>query len=531
MSYLPRMRYGDGISKNVKVQFGGYNHNLYAGDGEIWDMKNMGGDWYPLLAPRLPRYALPYAIARPNGFYARDGLYWVDGTKLIKDGEEIMTVADSEKQFVTLGAFVVILPDKLWYNSLTGETGSIEAEVSGSGQITDGTYAGEEALGNTITMSGAGACPFKVGDAVEISGCTVHPENNKTIIIRELETEGDDWILRFYENSFVVGSGGDRESAITLRRSMPDLDFICENENRLWGCKGDTIYACKLGDIMNWNVFDGVATDSYAVNVGSAGDFTACCSYLGYPCFFKEEHIYKVYGSKPSNYQVMGSASLGVEKGSHRSLAIAGEILFYLSRSGIVAYTGGTPQNISAPFGTERYRDAVAGSDGTKYFVSMTDGAGQAHLFSYDTRHRLWYREDDTKATAFGWDTELYFQAGERIWVHGSVRTVPVGAVQEDPVESMVIFGDFVEGDPNKKGTSKLQMRCELEAGASLRVSMQFDDDGVWRAVSTLQATKKRSFYLPIIPRRSDHFRIKLEGVGMWRLYSLVRENYVGSEL
>ena len=67
------------------------------------------------------------------------------------------------------------------------------------------------------------------------------------------------------------------------------MDFICENENRLWGCKEDTIYSSKLGDPFNWNVFDGLSTDSYAVNVRIDGDFTACCSYLGYPVFFKEE--------------------------------------------------------------------------------------------------------------------------------------------------------------------------------------------------------------------------------------------------
>lgn len=116
-----------------------------------------------------------------------------------------------------------------------------------------------------------------------ISGAVTHESNNKTPIIREID--GD--YLRFYENTFTIGSGGDAET-LTIKRTVPDMDFLCENENRLWGCKEDTIYASKLGDIFNWNVFDGVATDSYSVNVGSAGDFTACCSYLGYPCFSRK---------------------------------------------------------------------------------------------------------------------------------------------------------------------------------------------------------------------------------------------------
>ena len=82
-----------------------------------------------------------------------------------------------------------------------------------------------------------------------------------------------------------------------------------------------------------------------------------------------------------------------------------------------------------------------------------------------------------------------------------------------------------------RMGTAKLQLRGELDAGASLTVAMQFDSDGVWREVSVLTASVKRSWYLPIIPRRSDHFRIRLTGTGMWRLYSLTREHYIGSEL
>ena len=105
----------------------------------------------------------------------------------------------------------------------------------------------------------------------------------------------------------------------------------------------------------------------------------------------------------------MGSASLGVEAGSHMSLAIAGEVLFYLSRVGIVAYSGGIPQSIAAPFGTERYRNAVAGSDGVKYYVSMEDVEGGWTLFVYDTRFNQWHKEDALEAVGFGWNTELYF--------------------------------------------------------------------------------------------------------------------------
>lgn len=524
---LPKMRNEDGIRKSQTVTFGGYNHTLGATDGEIWDMTNMSADHYPVLSPRQPRYHLT-TLTKPNGFYAHDGLFWVDGTSLYKDGKKVGTVADSPKDFASLGAYIIILPDKLVYNRNTGEMKGLEASWTGSVKLQDGTYAGETAKANTVYAQGANwSNVFNVGDAVTIEGCTAHKENNYTPIIREID--GD--YLRFYENTFVINEGGDSESGVTIKRTMPDMDFLIENENRLWGCKEDTIYASKLGDPFNWNVFDGLATDSFAVGVGSPGDFTAAFSYLGYPVFFKEEYIYKVYGSKPSNFQVMSSASLGVEKGSHKSLAVAGEILFYLSRVGIVAYSGGIPQSVSQPFGTERYQKGVAGSNGTKYFVSMQDMSGEWQLFVYDTVNKMWHREDNTHATTWGWNRELYFMdADGQVWVTGNIREVPKGATSEGAVEGMVEFADFVEANPNKKGTSRLQLRMDLEEGAEVTVSVQFDSDGVWHHVETLTASVKRSFVLPILPRRSDHFRIRLLGKGQWHLYSLVRESYIGSD-
>ena len=221
-----------------------------------------------------------------------------------------------------------------------------------------------------------------------------------------------------------------------------------------------------------------------------------------------------------------------MEAGSHASPAIAGETLFYLSRAGIVAYAGGIPQNIAAPFGVERYRNAVGGSDGVRYYVSMEDTGGSWTLFVYDTRSNLWHKEDHLQAIGFGWNTELYFlDAAGNLWMNGNARSVPEGTLRESEVASMAEFGDFVEDSPNKKGMSKLQVRMELDAGACVEIAMQFDSDGAWRPVSVLKATAKRSFYLPVVPRRCDHFRIRITGTGGWRLYSLTRESYSGSEL
>ena len=523
--------YSDGIRQKSITAFGGLEHRNGASDGAIFDMLNMTADEFPLAAPRRKRAALK-TLTKPNGVFYADHMYYVDGTDFKRLGEDsgaedeiIGTVADSRKTFVSIGNYIVILPDKKYYDRQTGTFGDIEAEWTGTASFTDGKYAGEDAEECRIVTTGT-AFPFKAGDAVSISGSN-EDGNNKTLIIRELSD--DKKSLGFYEHSFTKAEN----QTLTLKREMPDMDFICENENRLWGCKDDTIYASKPGDPFNWNCFDGLASDSYAVGTGSAGKFTACASYLGYPIFFKENRIYKVYGSKPSDYQVMSSATLGVLTGAERTLAVAGETLSYLAPAGILAYTGGVPDNISEAFGTMRFTGGAGGSDGVRYFAALADDSGDSALYCYDTRYGTWHKQDEGEATGFVRGEGSRYQGafeltsgGKLIRVSGS--GLPDGWTEEAEVKSRLEFADFTVGSPNKKGSAKLLLRLELEKDSSLDISVSYDSGG-WLKIKTLKAERKTSYYLPTPVRRCDHFRVKLEGKGTWRLYTLTTETSDGS--
>lgn len=525
MNYLPYMKYSDSIQENTQSVFGGLNHRSGASDGEIYNMKNLTSDEYPLLTSRLPRSSSKVQL---NGIYALDGLLTVEGTSVKYKGKKVGTVKDDEKTktISALGSKIVILPDKVYYDT-ADEDGTlipIEAKWEGEATIGDGEYAGVDAKANTIkrsdTTTDEFTTLFKVGDAVTISG-DGFVDNNITIIIREISTNE----LRFYENSFTVNEATTPSPlTLTISRKMPDMDFICENDNRLWGCKGDTVYASKLGDVTNWNVFDGLASDSYAVDVGSPGDFTGCITYLGYPIFFKEDVIYKVYGSLPSNFELIRSASLGVAKGSHKSLAIAGEICFYMSRTGIVAYSGSTPQDVFLSFGLDKYSNAVGGSDGRKYYVSMQDKNEEWILAVYDTSFNMWHIEDNTKAIAMVYNDALYMATEKEL-----IKVSDENA-NEDNIESIAEFAPFTYGTQNKKGVSKIGIRCETETNATVSVQIKYDSKGEWQQVSTLSAPTKRSFYLPVIPRRCDHFSLRFVGKGKWRLCSITKEYYYGSK-
>lgn len=531
---LPSMKFSDGITKGKQIKFGGLNHSAGAGDGELWDMRNLTSDHYPLLATRAPRLG-HYIFSDPGGIFSWDGLCWVNGTGFYFRGEHKGRVAVGQKNFASMGAYILIFPDKCYYNVDTGEFGSMEAKWTGSEiKFSDGLLYGEAAEANCVSADGVRwEDYFRPGDAVTISGCTRNPGNNMSIIIREID--GDK--LYFYEHSFKLSPSGDEYievGELSIKRSVPDLKFLCENENRMWGCTDTTIYASKLGDIFNWNVYDGLDTDSYAVDTGSAGAFTGCVSYLGYPTFFKEDHIYKVYGSIPSNFEVMGSATMGLAAGSSQSLAVAGETLFYLGRNGVMAYTGGIPQPMGSAFGTKRFKNAAGGSDGLKYYISMQDETGAWGLYVYDTQKGLWHKEDESHITHFTrWAGNLYMltEAGA-LWIAGNAQDPPEGSTPETDIRWFAEFADFTEEDPNKKGVSKIQIRLELEEGATVQVYLMLDSDGEWHKVNgALGEGVKRSYYLPIVPRRADHYRLKLEGTGGCRIFSLVREYYSGSEL
>lgn len=531
---LPNLKYSDRISKVKQIKFGGLNHTLGAKDGELWDMQNLTGDLAPLLATRAKRH-LWRQLDAPGGIFSWDGMYWVDGTGFYYNGEHKGTVAAGKKQFASMGAYIVIFPDKCCYNRVTDEFLQMEAKWSGSDLIFTGGELFEKGM-----MANAIYCPdvdwndyFRPGDAVTISGCTRHPENNKTPVIQEIR--GD--TLLFSEHCFTISEDEEayvEEGFLSIERRVPDLLYVCENENRLWGCTETEIYASKLNDVFNWYVFEDIASGSWSVAPAEAGSFTGCIAYKGFPTFFKENRIYKVYGSMPSNFSMVSSATLGLAPGSGDSLAIAGETLFFLSSSGFMAYSGGVPQPIGDAFGLEHLHSAVAGSDGLRYYVSVMRQDDSTGLYVYDTQRGMWHLEDETRVTHFAKeDGCLYFlnEHGE-IWVMGNAGSPPDDAVLEDDFEWSAEFSDFTQEDPNKKGLSKLQLRLELDAGASIQVWLQFDSDGIWQAAGQIISEgAKRSYYLPIVPRRADHYRLKLTGTGGCRIYSLAQEVYSGSEL
>lgn len=454
----------------------------------------------------------------------KDGA-WVKGTAQVALEREIADEGASDK---IVGKYIIpginAYGDYLLPARRVGESYPAENTKGIYGVITTARYVNQEEwdqdaysitaqLYDGTTDSAGILAQFKVGDGVEISGCTQYKENNKSAIIRSLT----DTVLTFDGGVFTAGS---EAGAVTVQRAVPDMDFICERDNRLWGCGGTTIYASALGDPGNFNVFDGLATDSYAVAVGTEGPFTGCVGYSSGALFFKENCVHKLLGTSPKNYQMNTMNYWGVQRGSHRSLCVVNEVLYYKGVTGVFAYTGGSPVCISECFGTRTFSKAAGGSDGKLYYLSMEDEDGQWHLFTLDLERGIWLREDATQAVQMATvDGQVHLLAGDTVFLCGQGEGAGAWSAQLNPLH---------EGALGKKRYTRLALGLELGERAWVGVETRVDG-GPWRA-AWRSPPGRRVVTLPLRPTRCDTLELRLTGEGPCTVRTLERRFDIGSE-
>lgn len=585
-------------SRSMTDRFGGYNHNVRIGDNEFYDTKNLTTSHYPVLSPRGKRGIHAYATQGThscNGMIEKDALCYVDGTVLYINGTAVsgFTVTDSPKQLISMGAYIIVMPDKKYINTkdLT-DYGSIDASYTSVSTVyyelckADGTvytditvsvtapanpsdgdlWIDTSATPHTLKQYSSASSMwvgipttyvrirtpgiaehFKKYDGVTISGMVpaqmADLEGKTSVLFDSYRDEAGSGAGDYIVVVGIIDTISQQSQSITVSRQMPEVDFVIESENRLWGCRygtannGDTvneIYASKLGDFKNWNCFMGLSTDSYVASCGTDGPFTGAYTHLGYPLFFKENCMHKVYGNFPANYQIQTIQCRGVMKGCGRSFAVVDEKLFYKSRNGICYYDGSLPVEVSQAFGDIRYtgldsasgdllrNGAVAGSHQSKYYISMkSELDSKWYLFVYDAYKNIWMKEDELRVDHFcSVAGELYYVDHKDRLIHTVMGS---GTLESDPVQWMAETGILGTDSPDKKYISQLMVRMALNIESRVMFYIQYDSMGDWEHIATVVGTVTRTFDLPIKPKRCDHFRLRIEGMGEAKIYSIAR--------
>lgn len=578
----------ENISRSEQVISGflGYDHRLKINENAFYDESNMCSLYYPLAAARHKRGIFNIDGDGVHGLFAKDGLCFIKNSKLYYKGSEVAGLSfpgsEKKRQFVSMGTRLIIFPDKVYVDTARlDDYGSLDAEFkSGKGVnvgvtlcTRDGTerefipsreapespgngtlwidtsseslaafvYSGQEEMWSEasavyvkISSPNIGK-QFKEGDGVEINGLKEEALNGSKII--ESVTADSITVIGIIKAAFT------QTDEVTVARKLPDMDFVCENGNRLWGCssKKNEIYASKLGDPKNFNCFEGLSTDSYAVSVGTDGEFTAAVSYRGYVMFFKEACLHRVYGSYPP-FTVSALNIRGVQKGSELSVAVINESLYYKSPTDICRFDGGVPVSVSTVLGNEYYKDAVGGGVGDRYYICMTNRFGERSLFCYDEKSGIWHKEDDlnVKETAchngnmyFLGESDgkyaIYLADGEV--TYGNFFAVLGGYKTEEQVKWKLETGLWGLEMPGNKYYSDIELRFSGEKGTKISVSFSYNNNGEWQKKAELTAERTGSFTVPFITPRCDTMKIRIEGEGAFKLLSVTRIVERGSNL
>ena len=310
MPYLPELNESYQTRAVVDV-FGGYNHNLRIVEGEWYDDLNLTSDYYPMFASRKRRTVVRTGISNPLGMIAKDALAWIDGPTLYYNGLPVSgillstRVEDLPKQMISMGAYICIFPDAVYVNTkdLT-DCGSMGAAFTSpkDSRVTfapckvDGSDYDNVTVSDTaptapangaywmdtsssphvlkqysassaawmevattyvrIGCTGIGKA-FAEYDGVTLSGIEYSGSNEAVKAqLADLNADcvlygtGDDYIIvvGILDEAYTQTSG-----SVSVERKVPKMDYVCESNNRLWGCyygmssEGtlNEIYACK----------------------------------------------------------------------------------------------------------------------------------------------------------------------------------------------------------------------------------------------------------------------------------------------
>ena len=562
--------------------FRGYNHSLTPVDGELYDTENLSAEDYPALSTRKKR-AVKKTFTAPGGLKEKDALCVVEnGTLYVNDLPTGLTGLSSyPKQMVSMGAYLVIFPDRVYYNTANPtDFGALEATFTASGllhyapcdldgneytikstggsapddpdngdvwldtasntlnQYSDaaGIWTSIETVYTRVTFPSQGQLPalFKANDGVSISGLAFDALNGEKLIYAiggETETTDDYLVL-----VGLCGAAATVQGSVTIERKVPDMDFVVECQNRLWGCfyghdgaqTLNEIYCCALGDFKNWRQYQGLSTDSWTASVGSDGQWTGAISYLGHPVFFKENRVHTVTVSPVGAHRIDETACSGVQKGSAKSLCVVGETLYYKGRSDVLAWQGGFPTPVGQALGDARYSGAVGGAFGGKYYLSMQGEDSKWNLFVYDTKKALWYREDSLHAVDFA-------AVGDELWCLDAQNRLIAMNGTEGTKETVLPWrfetGRLTFEYPDRKYLGRCDLRLTMDSTGWAQVFLEYDSSGVWMPGGYIRLTGTGSVSVPIRPRRCDHFRICLEGQGEMKLFSITKVLEVGSDV
>lgn len=314
-----------------------------------------------------------------------------------------------------------------------------------------------------------------------------------------------------------------RPFPMSMHRVLPEVDFVIECGNRLWGCRYgadaegkfvNEIYASSPGSIDRFYLFEGISTDSFVASRGTPGAFTGAVNYFGTPIFLRERMMHKVQGTLPQNFHVLDLPCEGVKEGCSGSVSVVGQRLYYFSPSGPTVYDGGLPVALCGrPADFSRVTFACGGRDGDRYCLSASFDGGRPRLFLFDPSSGVWTEEDDAGVRAF--------LGGDRTYVFDGGALRALRGAPDASLPFMLKSAPLTFGLRGRKSVARLWLRYSLSEGCHAGIYLRFDGKGPFLKALALCGKGKNSVSASLRPRPFDRLEVMIEGTGAFRLEAL----------
>lgn len=286
------------------------------------------------------------------------------------------------------------------------------------------------------------------------------------------------------------------------------------------------VHISYMNDLSKWTVFSEEgqysAKAAQAIEILDDGNFTAGTNYRDYPIFFKKSSMYILY-NEYNPFTVSRIDNVGCT--SPDTLAECNGALYFLSDTGVMEYTGGTPRLISQDVDIQGDTDLnvdfhFACADNRFYYIDN---------YIYDTYERVWSKQrhlenytDEDGSINYRILPQCFFR--NRIYITESRQTTGFG---ESPshAETLYYFDadklsdwsfttkQFHEYQAGKKIVSKIAVGFEKDNATALKIELRLDKKP-FQTVYTWNGTTDFMKEVPVILPPCDYFQLRISGTG-----------------
>lgn len=550
----------ESVTESAEV-FGGIDRSNGTPLGYWQELKGLDFTAYPALRTCKPFSYMELPDGITGYMFKNGGIVYTKADGIYIDGKKTaVELSTGEKRLVGMGAYILILPDEALINTADDPisvTYPTRHELKGSlyeynQNQTRPTVAIFKRLYIDVAKDSAELSYYSEGNQIKIAysygGKTKYLTARIKSISEESYTRSGCVSINLdtsvYNDTLYFYTEGRRMENFrvvciknaTVSMKIPQMDFIVEHNNRLWGCSSadHEIYCSKLGSAVEWGNYDGISTDAWAATVGSDGDFTGACVYANSVLFFKENCVHIVYGTKASNFTVSTIKLRGVQSGSGGSLCISDGLLYYKAPEGVFCFNGSAAHRIDSKLGGDITDTAVMTADGRYIVMAAADGT----VYFYDKRYAAWYeRRLSGVCSAHEINGRLYAVAKGNSGKLTVIRLVGTDSDAKKQAENSfeAVSGDIGRGKVfNIYKKLRAAVRYSRKNNEVPELSLYVSGDGgEWKKAAEYNSAESKSEEItaaPIIPLRCKTVRIKISGKTSGDAYAVLYGVYLDSE-